>query len=267
MGWLRLTLASSARIVAATLALAPMARAQIPVTIEPAEAAPVAPPEAERAPVAPAEAESAPAPASLPAREPGAGRTPSEGSTGLAPAKADRLKQSVAAPEDDEEYYEDEPERPRRSWYGWQTLTADGVSTVVFFAAFNDEDAGGDDTNETLAWAGILGYELAPGIIHFAHRNPGRGFASMGIRLGMPLAGAFLGGAAASGCHGQDCKASGIGVGFLLGMGGAMAIDAALLAFDYPESRAHGASTVPSTLSPLLSLSPKHAFVGVRGAL
>jgi hypothetical protein len=254
-------LVRSAWFAVAALSLKSAAWAQIPIAppgtdadthVEPAPA-----PAPDTAPVAP-EPAAPPAPVTVPQAETGQ----------PAPAKADRLKHAPEPGDDEDEYYEDESgstEGPRRSWYGWQTLVADGISTTVFLAAFKDDDNGGDDTNETLAWTGILGYELGPAIIHFAHRNPGRGFASMGIRLGMPLAGAFVGGAAGSGCHGHQCEAAGAGAGVLIGMAGAIAIDAALLAFDYPASTARSAK--PERLLPLLSLSPQHALVGVRGAL
>jgi hypothetical protein len=169
----------------------------------------------------------------------------------------------VSAEADD--YFEEDDggtETPRRVWYGWQTLTADGISTLVFFAAFGQNSDGSDRVNETLAYAGLLGYELAPGIVHFAHRNAGRAFASFGIRLGMPLAGAFLGGAAISGCSGDDCQATGIGLGFLLGMGGAIALDAALLAYESPEPRRQAARVMP-----VVSLARGHAWLGLAGEL
>jgi hypothetical protein len=258
-------LVRSAWFVAAALALSSVAQAQIPIAPRETELAPPAP-----EPAAPAPEPAAPAPEPAPVLVPPS--PPAAPAAGEAnqpvPAKSNRLKERVAPSDDADEYYEDESgstERPRRTWYGWQTLIADGISMTVFFAAFSDNDNGADNTNETLAWTGLLGYELAPGIVHFAHRNPGRGFASMGIRFGMPLAGAFLGGAAASDCHGEDCTAAGIGAGILLGMAGAIAIDAALLAFDYPVSTARSAKH--EGLRPLFSLSAQHAFVGLSGEL
>lgn len=179
------------------------------------------------------------------------------------PAKAQQLSEPRGEASDEaDDYFEEDDggtETPRRVWYGWQTLTADGISTLVFFAAFGQDS---DRVNETLAYAGLLGYELAPGIVHFAHRNAGRAFASFGIRLGMPLAGAFLGGAAISGCSGDDCQATGIGLGFLLGMGGAIALDAALLAYESPEPRRQAARVMP-----VVSLARGHAWLGLAGEL
>ncbi len=121
----------------------------------------------------------------------------------------------------------------------------------------------GNSGGSTLAWAGILGYELAPGIINFAHGNPGRGFASLGIRVGMPLAGAIVGAAVASNCNSSLCEAGGAGVGIMLGMGGAIAIDAAVLAYDKARPR----QARRRTFVPLAALTPQQAWIGVGGEL
>jgi hypothetical protein len=153
----------------------------------------------------------------------------------------------------------------RRHWYGWQTLAADGASVTAFIAgvSLSSQSADRNSTGTALAWFGLLGYELAPGIVHFAHRNPGRGFASFGVRLGMPLAGAFIGASLASGCNTNLCEAGGAGAGILIGMGGAIAIDAALFAYDdpkHPSGRRIG-------LLPLVSVAPHQAWMGVGGEL
>lgn len=184
--------------------------------------------------------------------------------SGPVPAKADL----IAAPEarraaeaDAEREHYDEPQVERSRWYGWQTLTADGVSlaAILVGAALDERRSGKDE----FVWLGILGYELAPGFVHFAHRHVGRGFASFGIRLGMPLAGVFLGASLASGCNTNLCEATGAGVGALLGMGGAIAIDAALFAYDDPKR----AAARRVGLVPLVSVTPGQAFFGVGGQL
>lgn len=256
------------RPLLATLALSGPAAAQIPVVVAPASAeAEPAPGDALPAdpavPVAPAPTAPAPLPEPPPAPS---GTLPPPSASQPSPARADRLKEP-SGPADDAAFEDEEDdeegsstEMPRRTWYGWQTLTADGISTLLFITAASQSGSG--DAGEALVWASLLGYEFAPGIVHFAHKNPGRGFASFGIRLGMPLAGAFVGAAAASGCTGYLCEADGVGVGFLLGMGGAIAIDAAVLAYDYPESR-RGTARV----RPVVSIAPGRAFVGLSGEL
>ncbi len=252
----------------ATLVLSSSAAAQIPVVVAPTPAEPV--PAAELGPLVAPAGPAEPASSALPAPPPTpSGRLPPPSAAQPGRARSDRLKQPSsptddAAPEDEQNDEEgSSTEMPRRTWYGWQTLTADGISTVLFITAASlASNSRNSDTGEVLAWVSLLGYELSPGVVHFAHNNPGRGFASIGIRLGMPLSGAFLGAAAASGCTTYGCEAGGAAVGFLLGMGGAIAIDAAVLAYDYPESRRRAARVLP-----VVSVAPGRAFVGLAGEL
>jgi len=148
----------------------------------------------------------------------------------------------------------------RSRWYGWQTLTADAVSlsAIVAGVALDDTRFGGD-----FGWLGLLGYEFAPGVVHFVHRNPGRGFASFGLRLGLPLAGAFAGATFASNCDDNLCEVSGAAVGVLVGMAGAIAIDAAVFAYDDPKPSA----ARRLGLVPLVSVAPHQAWFGVGGQL
>ena len=78
-----------------------------------------------------------------------------------------------------------------------------------------------------------------------------------------PIAGILLGAAAASGCDGFLCEAGGAGIGLLLGMGGAIAIDAAVFAYDDPRPRRADARR----LVPLFALRPHATWVGVAGEL
>jgi hypothetical protein len=83
------------------------------------------------------------------------------------------------------------------------------------------------------------------------------------MRLGLPLAGAFLGASLASGCDANLCEASGAGAGILLGMGAAIAIDAAVFAYDDAKS------PLGQRLGfvPLVSVAPHQAWFGVGGDL
>ena len=154
------------------------------------------------------------------------------------------------------------PTGPR--WYGWQTLTADGATLALLIAASAvSQGRDGEHLAPPMLVLGMASYELTPGIIHFAHRNPGRGFASFGIRFGLPLAGAFIGASAASGCNGFFCEAGGAAVGLLLGAGGAIAIDAAVFAYDDPGRR----STRRKSFIPLVAVTPQRAIIGLAGEL
>jgi hypothetical protein len=167
-------------------------------------------------------------------------------------------------PYDDDD---DEPPAmaPRRTWYGWQTLIVDGAALSALLLGAAIDGSGTDGGN--VALLGLLGYEFGPGIVHFVHRNPGRGFASFGVRLGMPLTGAFLGASVSSNCDGYRCEADGAALGFLLGMAGAIAIDAAVFAYDERRPSAERATRASSSWAPLVSVQPGRAWVGVGGRL
>jgi hypothetical protein len=252
------------------------ASAQLPVfgplELEPTPA-PEAPPVAESA--AP---EIAPAPVSpvpptpprtpQPARQhaPGAARSPDQPSA-PSPAKTDHIAEQTAIDDLDAELEEDDAEydeagERRRRWYGWQTLIVDGCAVGLLLTAAAIEGSGGNGDTDVLVATALLGYEFAPGIIHFTHRNTGRGFASFGLRLGMPLAGAFLGAATSSGCDEFLCEAQGAAIGTLLGVAGAMAIDAAVFAYEDTRPR-----RLEARLVPVLGISQREAWLGIGGQL
>jgi hypothetical protein len=251
------------------------ALAQVPVFQAEREPEPAPPAPLPAAPPAPAPVPELPP---APAAPPGAAAAPSGATTppgvmNPAPAKAavitapgaHRAAEARAEEEQDKDEGDDVDASLGRHWYGWQTLTADGVtfSALLAGAWLSNQSSSSDSPAASLTWFGLLGYELAPGCVHFAHRNPGRGFASFGLRLGMPLAGAFIGASLASGCNTNLCEASGAGIGVLLGMGGAIAIDAAVFAYDdpkHPSGRRLG-------LLPLVSVTPHQAWIGVGGRL
>lgn len=265
MVWLSLRLVHLALLASATslVGYAGPALAQIPM--QPAARSAEPEPSAVDAVTLPPAAAELPPP---PAPPTGASTSPPSPSA-PAPAKADRITAPGAHHEADpsvDDDREDEAEEARAAqapeWYGWQTLIADAPSLTAFAAGLSMMDSSSLDGSR-LMWAGIAGYELAPAIIHFVHHNPGRGFASFGMRFGLPLAGAFIGASLASGCNTDLCEAGGAGIGAVLGMGGAVAIDAAVLAYDdRKRSVAPGAG-----LMPLASVSPHQAWIGVGGAL
>jgi hypothetical protein len=123
----------------------------------------------------------------------------------------------------------EEPTRTRRHWYGWQTLLMDGAS-VGLMASGAAGDSGG-----AVTW-GALGYVFGAPIVHGVHDHGGKFFASLGARVGFPLVGALIGAGAGSGSCKNDCSGTGALVGLILGMGGAIAFDAAVIAReDAPE--------------------------------
>lgn len=129
------------------------------------------------------------------------------------------------------------PERARtqRKWYGWQTLIVDGavvVSSIALGAASTNGSAGSS--------LFLGGYVLGGPIVHWANGEVGRGFGSLGLRLGAPVVGGMVGGllgAVTVGSRdGNDDIDSiyGFLAGAVLGVGAgaitAVAVDSAVLA-------------------------------------
>src|SRR5262249_12349307 len=133
-----------------------------------------------------------------------------------------------------------QPARPRY-WYGWQMLTVDGISVTAGLAigfsglAVHDGGAKWSQTAPVGFSIGGAGLLFGGPIVHWTHGNIGKGFGSLGMRLGLALLfGAVgFGVGCREGCHGEDAV-FGLG-GFLIGLpvgasiGGAL--DAGLLAY------------------------------------
>jgi hypothetical protein len=127
----------------------------------------------------------------------------------------------------------------RRVWYGWQTLLVDAASFALPLGAAAASVDGGQAGN-----AFALGYMLGGPVVHFAHGNVGRGFGSLGLRVGVPLAGAVAGAAVTSRSGCDYCAFGGAIVGGIAVIGGAIALDASLLAYDR-EPRTVSVALVP----------------------
>jgi hypothetical protein len=151
-------------------------------------------------------------------------------------------------------------------WYGWQTLTADGLSIATMMA-------GGAIKAPGLSYVGAGGLFLGAPIVHFANARVGAGFGSLGLRVGMPTLGAMIGYAAAGPCHDQSgfgCIFHGWGeaiVGGLIGMGGAIALDASVLAHGEREVEHPRETGLPRVTSVAPSFDPlsRTASVGMGG--
>ncbi len=123
------------------------------------------------------------------------------------------------------------PGAERARWYGWQTLLADGASGLLVGVAVATE-------TETLLPFAALGYLLGAPVIHEAHPNSGsRSLVSLGMRLGLPVAGVLIAGAVADCQHTEDqvfdlCPVAEMAMGGLAGMGAAIVLDSSVLAFE-----------------------------------
>lgn len=105
----------------------------------------------------------------------------------------------------------------RDRWYGWQVLVVDGVSLLVATPA--------------LPPLGVAGYVLGAPIVHAAHGSWGTAAGSVGLRVGLPLLGAFVG---SEGLDRGSCRE--LCVGGVIGAGAgiltAIALDAAALSWE-----------------------------------
>lgn len=138
---------------------------------------------------------------------------------------------------------------PSGMWYGWQVLLCDlaaegfGVAAVLSRSAI------------LLVPSGAL-HALGGPIVHWSHGNAGRGFASLGLRLGLPLVGALIGAAANNGSSAPAI------VGGAAGSVVSIALDIAWLARE-PRSPALSASRTPGVFA---SVTQQGAALGVAGS-
>jgi hypothetical protein len=161
--------------------------------------------------------------------------------------------------------------KPRTRWYGWQTLITDGASLAMLMGGASSNDSAG-------TWVALSGltYALGGPTVHWAHGNVGKGAASLGLRLGLPVGLGLLGyacGSAMSGGKGYGGAVFGA-LGFVVGFPAAMAIDSAALARedvepDEPDGEAKAQVTPPRRVAfqvhPDVQTSHTGAQVGVRG--
>jgi hypothetical protein len=134
-------------------------------------------------------------------------------------------------------------------WYGWQTLIVDGSTLALMFVAVSSESAG-----STFAAIGSTAYFLGAPIVHLAHGNPGRGGLSLLSRIGLPLTGALVGYRVETCQSSADlCGVAGLVLGGLIGIGAAIAVDAAALAWeDEPAKAAFSPSAFRLHIAPTL---------------
>ncbi|MBL9109223.1 MAG: hypothetical protein JNM74_08130 [Myxococcales bacterium] len=126
-------------------------------------------------------------------------------------------------------------------WYGYQTIAVDATSIGLLAAA----GAVHEDAMPWLAGSALGLYALGPVVVHGANGRGIAGLGSLGLRVGLPLVGAFLGlgVGAASSFKGMAELAAG---GAFVGAVGAMVLDAAFLA---RASTAPDPATQPSALT------------------
>jgi hypothetical protein len=154
--------------------------------------------------------------------------------------------------------------RLERRWYGWQTLTTDAAAIALLVGTFAVTES--DDTSiigplpTTTYTLGVLSYALGGPIIHFAHKNPGRGFGSFALRVLVPIAVIAL--SAGIACQGGGDFCGLIAVPF----GGAaiisaIVVDAAVFAYD--EVPVDSAGNQTFRLLPVVGLTRHGGSLGL----
>jgi hypothetical protein len=165
------------------------------------------------------------------------------------------------SPADQGDAQGDEGEQEKLVWYGYKLLLADAASLTLVFAGIGSDLA-------PLGVTGLGGVFLGGPIVHGIEGQGGRALASLGLRVGMPLAGAAL--ATWSYNRGNDksgeCDCMGgflaTAGGLVLGMGAAMLVDAAFLGW---RSEPIASDNKSLSLVPSFGLAPGGGSVGLAG--
>jgi hypothetical protein len=148
---------------------------------------------------------------------------------------------------------------PIETWYGWQTLLADGagIAALAGCATLLENKAG-----QPFCVAPFL---LAGPAVHLAHDRPARAVISFALNAALPITGALIGAATAD-C-GKDqflCGLSETGLGLMVGLVAAMTIDA-VISFDSEAAPPRPVARRAPTLLPTVALTSGGAGLGLAG--
>jgi hypothetical protein len=122
------------------------------------------------------------------------------------------------------------PLPPSTHWYGYETLAVDAAALALVLPIAMSHD---NNLQEGLFIASGAIYGHGGPIVHFAHGHVSKGFTDLGLRTGLPVAFGFVGGligAAGGPNNSLGPTFLGVLVGGAIGMGSAIAFDAAWLA-------------------------------------
>jgi hypothetical protein len=159
------------------------------------------------------------------------------------------------------------------TWYGWQIILADAAA----FACVGLTEQEGC----------LAGYALSGPAIHTLHGHPGRGAASLGLRILLPLVGGSIGGALAN-CPDRApppppsdnnghavvisvpnldlCGLSEMAMGVMVGAGAAMVADGIMAFSDGAPATATESNRVSrAAISPRLSVGRSNVALGIGG--
>ncbi|HZF48240.1 MAG TPA: hypothetical protein VE093_06305, partial [Polyangiaceae bacterium] len=142
-----------------------------------------------------------------------------------------------------------EPRPTTRQWYGGQVLIGYGASDLLLAAgaiSVLKRDLHANSSFLLLAGTGLVVQVFAAPIIHWSHGHVGRGFLSLGLSAGLPMAGWNLGS-----WGGGPAMVYGFLTGMLIGR----AIDLAVLSYDEVEEGSTGPGQ-RGAWAPSLTLAP-----------
>jgi hypothetical protein len=143
-----------------------------------------------------------------------------------------------------------------RTWYGWQTLILDASSVATFATGavlFARQGSTETLAPQVLLWSGVAGSILGAPIVHWAHTNTGRGFASLGMRF----SGLLLFALANPEGKGEPAVAAfGLAV-----LGSAVVLDAAVFGYeDRVDARSISGWSISPVLGKRTGFTLGHAF-------
>jgi hypothetical protein len=156
----------------------------------------------------------------------------------------------------------------RRYWYGWQTLIVDGASVVTAVLVSIPP------SHPMLGMPlGGLGLVLGGPIVHWAHGNTEKGFASLAILLATSAVGGAIGvGVSCAARFVEPCsdgedgwwgRLAGVAVGFPVGAAVGAAIDVSVLAYGTRAEVASPARRV--SVLPALDVGRDRVVLGLGG--
>jgi hypothetical protein len=165
------------------------------------------------------------------------------------------------------------PEATTSHWYGWQNLLCDAgaLGLVLGGAALTTEYAEDHFSASTptvapyVMGAGAVTYAVCSPAVHYAHGGRGQAGGALGLRIGLPVAGALVGSKLESCPQHEDAGFCGTGlfVGLGVGIVSAIALDVALLAYEDVSPKP---SSSAWTVSPTWAIAPGRATFGMMGA-
>jgi hypothetical protein len=151
-------------------------------------------------------------------------------------------------------------------WYGWQTLSLDGLLLAGGFGALQLSSTS-SDLGEAFMWVPVVGFAVGGPTIHLIHHEPWRALGSFGLRAGLPVLGGAIGTGLIASCPPAEGDYGNCGLGELLmgvatGVIVASLIDGLALARESPKETPN----VTLSLTPFISPDGTTRELRLRGS-